>query len=70
MYNALILFSTYLSLGTLLICIDRLISRGKWLSERNRQRRRSTYRAEAYAEKERARTITNNRTALWSEIAK
>lgn len=70
MYNALILLSTYLSLASLAICAEKLIARGKWLSERNRQRRRSTYRAEAYAKKERARTITNNRTALWSEIAK
>jgi hypothetical protein len=70
MYNALILFCTYFSLGTLLMCVDRLISRVKWLSERNRQKRVNEYRAAAYAKKERARTITNNRTALWSKIAK
>lgn len=70
MYNALILFCTYFSLGTLLMCVDRLISRGKWLSERNRQKRVNEYRAAAYAKKERARVITSNRAALWEKFSK
>ena len=69
MYNVLILFCTYSSLGTLLMCLDRLISRVKWLSERNRQKRVNVYRAAAFAKKERARVISSNRAALWEKFS-
>jgi hypothetical protein len=70
MYNALILFCTYFSLGTLLMCVDSLISRVKWLSERNRQKRVNEYRAAAYAKHRQLRVIKGNRESLWADISK
>lgn len=70
MYNALILFCTYFSLGTLLVCLDRLISRVKWLSERNRQKRVNEYRAAAYAKQRQLKVIKGNRENLWADISK
>lgn len=70
MFNALALWCI-IGLSTIItVCVDRLITRGKWLSERNRLRRRKMYRTKAYAEKYRVKAISDNRATLWAKISK
>lgn len=51
-------------------CGYTLYKRGKWLSERNRQKRVNVYRAAAYAKQRQLKVIKGNRESLWADISK